>query len=210
MASAPGWADTLEVLGGGALAAAPRLLGATLTVRGVTVRITEVEAYEGARDPGSHAFRGPTPRNRTMFGPAGRLYCYRIYGMHTCANVVCGPEGTSSALLLRAGEVVAGEEHARARREAVARTPSAPLPAWALARGPANLVRALALEAGDDGFDLRGHLELGPAVAEDRVVTGPRVGLRGGADLPWRYWIEDDPTVSAYRPAAPLRARRTP
>ncbi|HEY0644916.1 MAG TPA: DNA-3-methyladenine glycosylase, partial [Nocardioides sp.] len=103
----PGWAegDPLEV--------APRLLGSVLTLGGVSVRLTEVEAYAGPDDPGSHAFRGRTARNSVMFGPPGHLYVYFIYGMHHCANLVTGPEGEAGAVLLRAGEVVAGLDVAR-------------------------------------------------------------------------------------------------
>ena len=92
------------------------LLGCRISHGGVTVRLTEVEAYAGAADPGSHAFRGRSPRNEVMFGPAGRLYVYFTYGMHFCANVVTGPEGEASAVLLRAGEVVDGHEVAAERR----------------------------------------------------------------------------------------------
>lgn len=194
-----GWPELLRLLGGQALDAAPRLLGSTLTVNGVSIRVTEVEAYEGSRDPGSHAFRGRTARNATMFGPPGHLYCYRIYGLHTCANIVCGPEGQASAVLLRGGEVTAGAELARERRGDV--------PDQHLARGPANLVRALGLDVQDDGLDLDGHLEPGPSAPVTAVSTGPRVGLRAAADHPWRFWLAGDPTVSAYRPAAARRTR---
>ena len=114
-----------ELLSADARHVAPLILGAVLTHDGpggsVSVRITEVEAYLGPHDshhpdPGSHTFRGQTARNAPMFGPAGHLYVYFTYGMHHCANIVCGPEGVASALLLRAGEVVAGHELARARR----------------------------------------------------------------------------------------------
>src|SRR5690606_16906565 len=108
--------DLLDLLIRPADEVAPLLLGAHLTGRGVTVRLTEVEAYLGEADPGSHAFRGLTPRTRTMFGEPGHLYVYFSYGMHVCANVVCSPEGTASAVLLRAGEVVDGLELARERR----------------------------------------------------------------------------------------------
>ncbi len=199
------WAETLEVLAAGASHAAPRLLGSTLTLRGVTVRITEVEAYEGAADPGSHAFRGRTPRNATMFGPPGHLYCYRIYGLHTCANVVCGPEDTASAVLLCA---LPGCSTASSSPGRDASPTGRAVTADHLGRGPANLVRVLGLEAEDDGLWLEDHLALSAPVAPDAVETGPRVGLRGGADLPWRYWIAGDPTVSAYRPAAPRPPRR--
>ena len=113
----PRGTDSLtDALSGPVLEAAPRLLGAVLRHEGVAVRITEVEAYDGAHDPGSHAYRGPTRRNQVMFGPPGHLYTYFTYGMHHCANVVCGPEGRASAVLLRAGEIVDGLELARSRR----------------------------------------------------------------------------------------------
>ena len=193
---------------------APVLLGATLRHADVAVRLTEVEAYDGSNDPGSHAFRGPTPRNSVMFGPAGHLYVYFTYGMHYCCNVVCGPEGTASAVLLRAGEVVEGADVARSRRPS-ARTDRE------LARGPARLCQALAIGREQNGHDLTAPpltLEVSPPVdasvgvptaAEAGVVhTGPRVGLRAAADRPWRFWLADEPTVSPYRPAA-VRSRRT-
>jgi DNA-3-methyladenine glycosylase len=175
------------------------LLGATLRHGDVAVRLTEVEAYDGPRDPGSHAYRGRTPRNAVMFGPPGHLYVYFTYGMHFCCNVVCGPEGTPSAVLLRAGEVVDGLDHARERR----------LTARAerdLARGPANLCQALGIGAAENGHELsRPPLTLSPAGAPTVVRTGPRVGLRLAADRPWRFWLPDEPSVSTYRPAAPRR-----
>jgi len=200
----PRGTDTLtDVLSGPVLEAAPRLLGAVLRHDGVAVRITEVEAYDGQNDPGSHAFRGPTRRNEVMFGPAGHLYTYFTYGMHHCANVVCGPAGVASAVLLRAGEVVEGVDIARARR---GRSPDRDL-----ARGPARLCRALALDLTHNGLDLTaGGLTLGPAVDPARVSTGPRVGLRQAPDHPWRFWLTDDPTVSRYVPAKPVRQRARP
>jgi len=189
-----------EALGGPADQVAPRLLGASLTHAGVTLRLTEVEAYAGATDPGSHAYRGMTRRNAVMFGPAGRLYVYFTYGMHVCANVVCGPEGEASAILLRAGEVVGGLDLARSRR------PGAP--DRDLARGPARLCRTLDLTLEHNGVDLAYdavHLELAEPVAT--VCTGPRVGLRGAPERPWRFWIPGDRTISAYRPAKELRRR---
>src|ERR1700712_4918955 len=108
--------DLRQTLSKPALDVAPRLLGATFTHGGVTVRLTEVEAYDGPDDPGSHAFNGRTDRNAVMFGPPGRLYVYFPYGMPFCCNVSCGPEGRPSAILLRAGEVVEGIDAARARR----------------------------------------------------------------------------------------------
>jgi DNA-3-methyladenine glycosylase len=136
--------DPLQLLGLPALAVAPALLGATIVGRGVTVRITEVEAYMGEIDPGSHAFRGVRPRNRHLFGPPGTLYAYRSYGIHTCCNIVSGPDGTASGSLLRGGEVVAGRDLARERRgERVTDV--------GLARGPGNLGQALGARLDDDG-----------------------------------------------------------
>lgn len=185
------------------LEVAPLLLGAVLRHGDVAVRLTEVEAYDGANDPGSHAFRGMTKRNATMFGPAGRLYCYFTYGMHVCCNVVCGEEGTASAVLLRAGEVVDGIEIARERRLGSSDRD--------LARGPARLCNALGIRLDHDGTDLAtGPVTLTPGTPPDHVSTGPRVGLRAAAERPWRFWSTGERTVSAYRPAAPLRARTDP
>ncbi|MFL6023938.1 MAG: DNA-3-methyladenine glycosylase [Marmoricola sp.] len=189
--------DLDDVLGGPVLEVAPRLLGATLRHGDVTVRLTEVEAYDGMNDPGSHAANGPTPRNQIMFGPPGFLYVYFIYGMHHCANVVCGPEGRASAVLLRAGEVVTGNEAARGRRTGPERD---------VARGPARLCDALGIDLTHKGIDLRSgpvRLELGEPLPAGEISTGPRVGLRHAAELPWRFWITGDPTVSRYVPAKP-------
>jgi DNA-3-methyladenine glycosylase len=186
------------------LEVAPRLLGATVrharNGESVALRLTEVEAYDGANDAGSHAYRGVTPRTAVMFGPPGFLYCYFTYGMHVCCNVVTGPEGAPSAVLLRAGEVVEGIGLARSRREGASDRD--------LARGPARLCRALGIGLDDNGNDLVTGpvtLELGAEAPE--VATGPRVGLRGAPDLPWRYWLPGERSVSAYR-AAVVRARR--
>ena len=190
-------AELRELLSGPVLEIAPRLLNAVVRHGEVAVRITEVEAYDGAGDPGSHAFRGRTKRNATMFGPPGHLYCYFTYGMHVCSNVVCGPEGTSSALLLRAGQVIEGLEVARARRPRSSDRD--------LARGPARLCTTLGIGLELDGNDLAVGpvtLELGAPAPE--VQTGPRVGLRGAPDRPWRFWIAGEPSVSVYRPAKRL------
>jgi DNA-3-methyladenine glycosylase len=202
---------TRSFFAGDVLDVAPALLGATISHAGVTVRLTEVEAYAGTTDPGSHAFRGPTPRTEVMFGAAGHLYVYFTYGMHWCANLVCGPEGEASAVLLRAGEVVAGDDVASARRAGVVRRD------WA--RGPARLATTLALRGEQTGLDtcaLGSAVELrAPAGSPaPRVVrAGPRVGVSGAggdaAAYPWRFWLEGEPTVSVYRPAKP-RARRHP
>ena len=195
--------DLLPLLSGPVLEAAPRLLGAVVRHGEVACRLTEVEAYDGTHDPGSHAYRGRTARNAVMFGPPGHLYVYFTYGMHWCANVVCGPEDTPSAVLLRAGEVVDGHDLARARRT-TARDDRG------LARGPALLCQALGVDAAANGHDLTAEpLTLTLADAAAAVMTGPRVGLRLAADRPWRFWLADDPTVSTYRPAAP-RPRRRP
>ena len=200
----PGSTDLATALGGPVLDVAPRLLGGVLRRDDVTVRITEVEAYDGADDPGSHAFRGPTARNAVMFGPAGRLYVYFTYGMHHCCNVVTGAEGRAGAVLLRAGEVMSGHETARGRR--------GPVRDRDLARGPARLCQALGVTGDDNGADLaRGPVVLDlPAtpVPQRKVSRGPRVGLRGAPDRPWRFWITDEASVSAYRPAKPLKPRR--
>ena len=186
-----------------AVQVAPLLLGAVLThttqAGTVAVRVTEVEAYEGVgEDPGSHAHRGPTPRNRTMFGPAGHLYAYFTYGMHTCANLTCLPGGSAAAVLVRAGEVVAGEALATERRTGA--------PATNLARGPANLASALGITLAHDGADLLERTAFSIELPADRdaIATGPRVGVSGeggSAVYPWRFWIPGDPTVSAYRAA---------
>lgn len=189
---------------------APRLLGARIvsTVAGerVVVRVTEVEGYSGTgEDPASHAHRGRTARNAVMFGPPAHLYVYFTYGMHWCANVVCGPDGTGAGALLRAGEVVEGEAVAFARRPA-ARS------AVELARGPARLASCLGITGELGGVDLLSpaspvRLLGGDPVPEQRLRSGPRVGVRHGADTPWRFWIDGDPTVSQYRPAAPRPPR---
>jgi DNA-3-methyladenine glycosylase len=188
--------NLLDVLGGPVLEAAPRLLGARFAHGGVTVRLTEVEAYDGAHDPGSHAHNGRTKRNAVMFGPPGRLYVYFTYGMHHCCNVACGPDGEASAILLRAGEVVDGIEIARERRPGSSDRD--------LARGPGRLCKAMGIDRHDNDLDLRDRLVLGPPA--ENISTGPRVGLRLAADRPWRFWLTEDPTVSRYV-AAKVRSR---
>ncbi|WP_375003422.1 DNA-3-methyladenine glycosylase [Aeromicrobium sp. CTD01-1L150] len=176
------------------------LLGRVLHGHGVAVRITEVEAYGGVEDAASHAFTR-TPRSEIMYGPPWRLYVYRSYGIHLCANVVTGPTEQAAAVLVRAGRVVQGIDLARSRRGDV--------PDVRLARGPGNLASALGLTMTDLGTDLLGEgpVRLGPAPAVTPPVSaGPRVGVSQEADRPWRLWVADDPTVSAYRrsPRAPL------
>src|ERR671916_2606384 len=151
---------------------APTLLGAVLRHGEVAVRLTEVEAYDGASDPASHAFRGRTPRNEIMFGPPGHLYVYFSYGMHWAANIICGPEGVASGVLLRAGEVVDGLEVARLRRgRATDRD---------LARGPGRLTQALGIGIEHKGACVLdgGPVRLEPRTeAPDSISRGPRVGV---------------------------------
>lgn len=186
---------------------APELLGRVVVHRtaegAVAVRLTEVEAYSGeGNDPASHAHRGRTARNAVMFGPPGHLYVYFVYGMHWCANVVCGPGGVASAVLLRAGEVVAGVDDARTRRPAARASAE-------LARGPARLARVLGLDGSYDGTDLCAAgsaltVNAGAAARDGAEQAahevGPRVGVAVGESTPWRWWLRDDPTVSAWRP----------
>lgn len=202
---------------------APELLGCVFRHGGVGLLLTEVEAYDGQNDPGSHAYRGATPRTRVMFGPAGHLYVYFTYGMHFCANVVTGHVGAAAAVLLRAGRVVDGEAVAAARRPGIRERE------WA--RGPARLATTMGLARAENGLDV--CADGGPAppappigpglpaqvasggegwfepprrwVDPGRIRRGPRVGVSGpggdGDAYPWRFWIEGEPTVSAYRPA---------
>lgn len=206
---APGGRLVARDLAADPLAVARVLLGAHLVVGEVTLRLTEVEAYWGEIDPGSHGYRGMTPRTEVMFGPPGHVYVYRSYGIHWCANIVCGTKGECAAVLLRAGEVVAGEEVAMARRPGAA--------VRDLARGPGRLTKALGLDGDDNGaslvgagapFVLRAPRE---PVPHELIRTGPRVGVSGpGGDaetFPWRFWIDGDPTVSVYRPGR-ARVRR--
>ena len=192
---------------------APSLLGARLTtvVEGetVVVRLTEVEAYHGrgtgtVPDPGSHARMGPTPRNATMWGEPGHLYVYLSHGIHSCVNVVCGPDGIAGGVLLRAAQVMEGTD-AAARRRPAARTPRD------LARGPGRLGDAVGLRHPmHDGIDAitgaphHGAVARLELLAEPlaEVASGPRVGVAGvagTAEFPWRYWIPGDPTVSPFR-----------
>ena len=237
---------------------APGLLGCVLW-RGsadgpVAVQIVEVEAYAGASDPASHAFRGRTARNAVMFGPPGHSYVYFTYGMHFCVNLVCQPAGDASAVLLRAGRVIEGAELAAARRWGARVAPAAARagqgragqgqagqgpagqgragqaavrPGAArdidLARGPARLCQALAIDRALDGADVcdpASPLQImasagaggsdpmppaGPALS-----CGPRVGVSQAADIAWRFWVTGERAVSPYRASAPRRARAKP
>lgn len=208
---------TRDELAGLPVEVAPSLLGAVLEteVEGerVAVRLTEVEAYHGLGtgerpDPGSHARMGPTARNATMWGEPGHLYVYLSHGIHSCVNVVCGPEGVAGGVLLRGGEVIEGApvaERRRLERRGVVRA------ARDLARGPGRLGDAVGLRHPQhDGIDaVTGEIRAGararlrwPDEPVTRIATGPRVGvagIAGTAAFPWRLWIEGDATVSAFR-----------
>ncbi|MGM1018593.1 MAG: DNA-3-methyladenine glycosylase [Actinomycetota bacterium] len=199
--------DELSVL---PLDAAPTLLGGLLrtTVEGrsVGLRITEVEAYHGrgtgeTPDPGSHARMGLTPRNATMWGEPGHLYVYLSHGIHSCVNIVCGPDGLAGGVLLRAGEIVEGAEIAEERSARRGRD---------LARGPGRLGQVLGLrhplhdglDALDDDERAGASAELLVADTDLDIASGPRVGVAGVAGtaaFPWRFWISGDPTVSSFR-----------
>ncbi|MFD6999469.1 DNA-3-methyladenine glycosylase [Streptomyces mirabilis] len=191
------------------LEVAPDLLGRILvrtTPDGpIELRLTEVEAYDGPNDPGSHAYRGRTARNDVMFGPPGHVYVYFTYGMWFCMNLVCGPEGNPSGVLLRAGEIIEGAELARKRRLSARNDKE-------LAKGPARLATALGVDGALDGADACGPegspltLLTGTPVHADQVRNGPRTGVAGdGGVHPWRFWVANDPTVSPYRAHTPRR-----
>ena len=188
---------TRDELAGDSLDVARQLLGAVLRAGEVAVRIVEVEAYRGFNDPAAHSYRGKTPRNEVMFGPAGFLYVYFVYGMHYCANVVCATDGVASAVLLRAGEVVDGIETAR-RRRPTSRSDNE------LAKGPARLTAVLGVDRSDNGIDLTDPaspiaLFAGDPVPDELIRTGPRVGVAVAMDVPWRFWVDGSKSVSGYR-----------
>jgi DNA-3-methyladenine glycosylase len=167
---------------------APELIGCTLFVEGVGGRIVEVEAY-APDDPASHGFRGPTARNRAMFGPAGHAYVYRSYGVHWCLNLVCAGEGVAEAVLVRALEPTSGVERMRERRGLVAER--------LLCAGPGRVCQALAIGGEHDGLPLdRPPFELRPAEQPVEVGRGPRVGITRAAELPWRYALSGSPYLS--------------
>lgn len=172
--------------------AAPRLLGSHLvsTVDGsmVRVRLTEVEAYKGSDDPASHAHRGLTPRNTSMFAVPGTLYVYRSYGIHWCANTAAGPEGTGWGILLRAGEIVEGEGVVMRRRGRVTD----------LVNGPGKLTQALGILGEHNGIDLldpRSEIRLEEGPAPGYVMATPRIGISRARELPWRF-VETHPVGS--------------
>jgi DNA-3-methyladenine glycosylase len=173
---------------------APDLIGVTLLVEGVGGPIVEVEAYDH-EDPASHAFRGRTARNASMFGPPGHAYVYRSYGIHWCLNLVCEDEGTAAAVLLRALEPVHGLDRMAARRG----TTEPRL----LCAGPGRLCQALGVERGHDGRPLdEPPFALYPHPEPVRVTTAPRIGITQAADLPWRYVAADSRYLSRAVPRA--------
>ena len=179
----PAWAegDPLEV--------APRLLGAVLTHGGVSVRLTEVEAYAGPLDPGSHAHRGPTDRNAVMFGPPGYAYVYRSYGIHWCLNFVCEQEGSASAVLIRALRPTAGLAAMRRRRRNMDER--------LLCSGPGRLCEALGVSAKHNGLALdAAPFELQPATGKPEVIVGVRIGITKAIELPWRYGLAGSRFIS--------------
>ncbi len=210
---------------------APDLLGCVLwhdsAAGPVSVRLAEVEAYQGPADPASHAFRGQTARNTVMFGPPGHAYVYFTYGMHFCVNLVCQPAGRAEAVLIRAGQVIDGAELAALRRRGRVADPASDL-AFAgadgsrrirevdLARGPGRLCQALGIDRTLDGADVCGPdspLGIGPrpaAISRSQIRTGPRVGISQATDRPWRYWLADDGHVSIFRPSKPRSPRPKP
>lgn len=166
-----------------AVPCARALIGWTLTVEGVGGVIVETEAYD-RDDPASHSFRGPTTRNAPMFGPVGRAYVYRIYGVHWCLNVVCGQEGSGQAVLIRALEPTRGVPSMRARRRLEAER--------ALCSGPGKLCEALAVTGHHDGLSL---IEVPfaltpPSGPPADILTGPRIGITKGIETPWRFGLK--------------------
>ena len=220
---------------------APDLLGCVIshdTADGlVAITIVEVEAYAGAADPASHAFRGRTARNAVMFGPPGHAYVYFTYGMHFCVNLVCQQVGDASAVLIRAGRVIEGAALAAARRSA----PRHAIREVELARGPARLCQALGIDRSLDGADVCDPASplqarppgarlpaapgreppAGPALAPRAssgsatlagagISRGPRVGVSRAAEVAWRFWVTGERAVSPYRASVPRRARAKP
>lgn len=173
---------------------APELLGKLMLHGGRGGRIVEVEAYAGAEDPGSHAFRGPTKRNAVMFGPPGHLYVYLIYGIHWCCNLVCLGEGEASAVLVRALAPTHGVEEIRRRRPKARRDRD-------LCSGPARLCQALGIDGRHDGSDVTTG-DRGILLYDDgsppprRAGKSPRIGLSAGAELPWRWYVAGEPNLS--------------
>lgn len=170
------------------LEVAPDLIGATLLFDGVGGRIVELEAYHHT-EPAAHSFRGPTPRNAVMFGPAGYAYIYRSYGIHWCLNFVCEPKGSASAVLIRAIEPTVGLKVMRRRRGLTDER--------LLCAGPGRVCQALRITAAQNGMALDAPpFELFAHAGTVEVVTGPRIGITKAAELPWRYGLKDSRFLS--------------
>ncbi|GAA1082310.1 DNA-3-methyladenine glycosylase [Tsukamurella spumae] len=186
-----------ERLSGHPLDAARLVLGSVLTVGDVRARIVEVEAYGSPADgpwpdPAAHTYPGPTPRNQVMFGPAGHLYVYLSYGIHTCINVTAGPDGVGAGVLLRGAAIESGLDLVRERR--AVRDPDA-----RLAAGPGRLGQALGLTLADKGVDVlapSSEVRLEIAARRGPIAAGPRIGISRAVDLPWRLWLQGHPSVS--------------
>jgi DNA-3-methyladenine glycosylase len=182
-------------LEGNPVTVAPWLLNKLLVSGERVGRIVEVEAYHGANDAASHAYRGMTPRTSVMFGPPGFLYVYFTYGMHWCANVVCGPDGEAAAVLIRALAPVAGLEEMRAARPKARSDRD-------LCSGPAKLCQALGIGRADNGTDLLATRGVGIRLRDDgtppprRPARGRRIGIKEATERRWRSWVPDDPNVS--------------
>jgi DNA-3-methyladenine glycosylase len=188
-----------------ALAVARELIGCLfvhdLPEGRVSIRLVETEAYRGRVDPGSHGYRGETPRTRTMYGPPGHLYVYFTYGMHWCANIVCAPAGTCEAVLLRAGEPVEGIQVMRVRRPTITKD-------RLLAAGPARLTQALGIGKEHDGASLlRGGAfwcaedSLTDDYRAKEISQTVRIGLGPGRgeEIPWRFVVPGHPYASRRR-----------
>ncbi len=175
------------------VAVARSLIGARLTVDGVGGTIVETEAYH-RDDPASHSYVGPTRRNAAMFGPPGRAYVYRSYGIHWCLNVVCGAPGEGSAVLIRALRPETGLEAMRARRGGVAER--------LLCAGPGRVCQALAVSAAHDGLPLDAPpFAITFPEATPSLVVGPRIGISKAAEAPWRFGLDGSQHLSRPFPA---------
>lgn len=173
---------------------APLLLGCHLRHAGVTIRITETEAYTGKDDEGAHSFRGETASNRAMFGPPGHMYVYASYGIHRAGNIVCAPLGDGQGVLLRAGEVIDGLDIAIERRGNV--------PLARLAQGPGNLGKALDFHRRHNGSPITGPeflLSFHDLKPTETILRGKRIGLTKNAEATLRFWIAGNPSVSSPR-----------
>ena len=174
--------------------AAQRLLGCDLIFSNgnteVRLKIVETEAYHQT-DAASHSYKGRTPRTDVMFGPAGHLYVYFTYGMHYCMNIVTGPEGEGSAVLIRAVEPLTGLDYLRKHRPGIDDAQ--------LVNGPAKLCKALAITKEWNGHDLRKaplQLDISPPIPASQLVQTTRIGISRAQDKPWRFYVRNNPYIS--------------